>query len=126
MPHPGQSEGARLVPDRGDVGIARFTIAGAIALAKLQNQASLLGYHARSRKVEQPALALALRRLAREILGHQAELDALVRAKRYPGPPADRAAAWRVSIAASVTMSSENIPAFLTFCRFAHGPGIVV
>ena len=123
MPHPGQSEGARLVPDRGDVGIARFTIAGAVALAKLQNQASLLGYHARSRKVEQPALAL--RRLAREILGHQAELDALVRAKRYPGPPADRAAAWRVSIAASVTMSSENIPAFLTFCRFAHGPGIV-
>jgi len=29
-----------------------LTIAGAIALAKLQNQASLLGYHARSRKVE--------------------------------------------------------------------------
>ncbi len=61
-----------------------LTIAGAIALAKLQNQASLLGYHARSRKVEWPALAL--RRLAREILGHQAEMDALVRAERYPGP----------------------------------------
>ena len=114
------------MPDRGDVGIARFTIAGAIALAKLQNQASLLGYHARSRKVEQPVLALALRRLAHEILGHQAEMDALVRAERYPGPLADRAAAWRVSIAASVTMSGENLPAFLTFCRFARGPGIIV
>ncbi len=67
-----------------------LTIAGAIALAKLQNQASLIGYYARSRKVEWPALALALRRLAREILGHQAEMDALVRAERYPGPPADR------------------------------------
>jgi len=115
------------VPDRGDVGIARFTIAGAIALAKLQNQASLLGYHARSRKVEQPALALALRRLAREILGHQAERDALVRAERYiPVRRPTGAAAQRVSIAASVTMSGENLPAFLTFCRFARGPRIVV
>ncbi len=56
----------------------------------MQNQASLLGYHARSRKVERPALAPELGRLAREILGHQAELDALVRAERYPDPPADR------------------------------------
>ncbi len=54
----------------------------------MQNRASLLGYHARSRKVERPALAL--RCLAHEILGHQAELDALVRAERYPGLPADR------------------------------------
>ena len=102
-----------------------LTIAGAIALAKLQNQASLLGYHARSRKVEQPALAL--RRLAREILGHQAEMDALVRAERYiPVRRPTGAAAQRVSIAASVTMSGENLPAFLTFCRFARGPRIVV
>jgi len=56
----------------------------------LQNQASLLGHRARSRKAERPALAPELRRLAREILGHQAELGALVRAERYPDPPANR------------------------------------
>jgi len=77
-----------------------LTIAGAIALAKLQNQASLLGYHARSRKAEQPALALELRRLAREILGHQAELDALLaRAQADPRPvPIERYRAALLSI----------------------------
>jgi CRISPR-associated protein Cas1 len=55
-----------------------LAVAGAIALAKLHNQANLLTYYARSRKKDQPKLALELRCLAREIVGHQAELDALL------------------------------------------------
>ncbi|GIV84803.1 MAG: CRISPR-associated endonuclease Cas1 [Candidatus Roseilinea sp.] len=53
-------------------------VAGAIAAAKIGNQAGLLRYHARSRKSTAPKLAHALRLLADEVLDHQAELDELL------------------------------------------------
>ena len=77
-----------------------LVVAGAIALAKLHNQAHLLNYYARSRKDDQPELALELRRLAREIIGHQAELDQLLaQAHADPRPmPIERYRAAVLSI----------------------------
>ena len=77
-----------------------LAVAGAIALAKLHNQAHLLNYYARSRKDDQPELALELRRLAREIIGHQAELDQLLaQANADPRPaPIERYRAAVLSI----------------------------
>lgn len=55
-----------------------LTIAAAIASAKINNQAGLLLYHARSRKTTAPKLAAELRLLAHEVLDHDAELDELL------------------------------------------------
>lgn len=53
-------------------------VAGAMARAKIRNQAHLLGYYARSRKSADPAAAHELRLLADEVLDHEAELDDLL------------------------------------------------
>lgn len=55
-----------------------LAIAGAIASAKINNQAGLLLYHARSRKTGAPKLAAELRLLAHEVLDHDAELAELL------------------------------------------------
>ncbi|MFN4294833.1 MAG: CRISPR-associated endonuclease Cas1 [Thermoflexales bacterium] len=66
-------------------------VAGAIAAAKIGNQAGLLRYHARSRKTSAPKLAHELRLLADEALDHQAELDELL-ARALAAPDARNAA----------------------------------
>ncbi|BCX02781.1 MAG: CRISPR-associated endonuclease Cas1 [Candidatus Roseilinea sp.] len=63
-----------------------LSIAGAIASAKINNQASLLLYHARSRKTSAPKLAAELRLLAHEVLDHDAELDDLLARARTAKP----------------------------------------
>lgn len=64
-----------------------LTIAGAIASAKISNQAGLLLYHARSRKTSAPKLAAELRLLAHEVLDHDAELDDLLARARAAKAP---------------------------------------
>ncbi len=65
-----------------------LTIAGAIASAKISNQAGLLLYHARSRKSTAPKLAAELRLLAHEVLDHDAELEDFLTRQHARGPTA--------------------------------------
>ncbi|RMG61899.1 MAG: CRISPR-associated endonuclease Cas1 [Chloroflexi bacterium] len=62
----------------------------AIARAKIGNQAGLLQYHARSRKVSAPHRAAELRVLAHEVLDYDAELEALLVRACHPAQPVTR------------------------------------
>ncbi|MCS7055905.1 MAG: CRISPR-associated endonuclease Cas1 [Thermoflexales bacterium] len=65
-----------------------IAVAAAIASAKINNQAGLLLYHARSRKNTAPKLAAELRLLAHEVLDHDAELaDFLARITKPAAVP---------------------------------------
>ncbi len=66
-------------------------LAAAFARAKLANQAGLLKYLARNRRRDDPHVSADLRRAAREVNDHLAELDDLIARVLGIQPPADDA-----------------------------------